>query len=139
MTPERNTLQKTLVYETVNEMHNHPTAQEIYERLHHMHPSVSRATVYRILGTLANQGKILKIALPDGADHFDFNVRPHDHLFCRECKRIGDVFCPTPKIPIPPETDDYLIEGYFLLYHGICGACRNSDAEHRQSTSQQNN
>ena len=45
MAPERNTLQKAPVYETVCAMHNHPTAQEIYEELHRAHPSVSRATM----------------------------------------------------------------------------------------------
>ena len=128
MPPERNTLQKTLVYETVCAMHNHPTAQEIYEEVHRMHPSVSRATVYRILGALAEQHKILKIAHPDGADHFDFNTGAHTHFLCRECQRISDVHTAPPQIPLPPMTDDYTVEGYFLLYSGICHACREENA-----------
>ena len=54
MISERNTFQKSLVYETVCALHHHPTAIEIYEELHKAHPTVSRATVYRILGTLSS-------------------------------------------------------------------------------------
>lgn len=128
MTAERNTLQKALVYETVCALHHHPTAIEIYEELHKAHPTVSRATVYRILGSLAAQHKILKIELPNGADCFDFNIAAHDHFLCRECRRISDIHYPTPKIVLPPETDNYKIEGYSLLYHGICASCKKNEA-----------
>ena len=128
MTVERNTFQKALVYDTVCALHHHPTAIEIYEELHKAHPSVSRATVYRILGTLASQQKILKIELPNGADCFDFNIAVHDHFLCRDCKRISDISHPTPKIDLPPQTEDYEIEGYSLLYHGICASCKKKEA-----------
>ena len=120
---ERHTIQKDLVHETVMAMHNHPTAQEIFEKLHKAHPTVSRATVYRILGSLAEQHKILKIASTGGADCFDFNTSEHAHFLCRICNRIGDIQASAPSIPIPPETHDYQIESYSLLYHGICAAC----------------
>lgn len=128
MTNERNTFQKSLVYKTVCALHHHPTAIEIYEELHKAHPSVSRATVYRILGALSAQHKILKIELPNGADCFDFNIAVHDHFLCRECKRISDIDHPTPKIALPPATPDYDIESYSLLYHGICASCKQKEA-----------
>ncbi len=128
MAVERNTLQKNLVYETVCALHHHPTAIEIYDELHKAHPSVSRATVYRILGTLAAQHKILKIEVPNSADCFDFNISAHDHFLCRECKRISDVDYPTPRIALPPDSQNYEIESYSLLYHGICASCKQKEA-----------
>ncbi len=128
---ERQTVQKALVYDTVCAMHHHPTAQDIYEAIHQTHPSISRATVYRILGTLAQQGRILKVPVADGADHFDFNISEHVHFCCRLCGHVGDLhdFAAAPAVP---STKDYTIEGYTLLYYGVCADCR----KHGTGTSQ---
>ncbi len=120
---ERQTVQKTLVYDTVCAMHDHPTAQDIYEVIHEKHPSISRATVYRILGALTQQGRILKVPVADGADHFDFNIKDHVHFCCRSCGCVMDIH-DTAAAPLVHSTNDYTIEGYTLLYHGICADCR---------------
>ncbi len=113
-----------MVYDTVCTLRNHPTAQEVYDRLHRDHPTVSRATVYRILGGLAAQGQLLKIPIADSADHFDHNTESHVHFFCRMCGCVGDVDVAVPELLLPPENSRYLLEGYTVLYHGLCDACR---------------
>ena len=45
---QRNTIQKKLVLEAVTAISNHPTADEVYQRVVLDHPNVSRGTVYRI-------------------------------------------------------------------------------------------
>ena len=120
---ERQTIQKKLVYDTVCAMCNHPTAQEVFEKLHEEHPTVSRATVYRVLNVLAEQGRILKIPVADTADHFDYNTKTHVHYACRRCGTVGDVEIEAPSLYLPPATDGYRLEGYTILYHGLCGEC----------------
>ena len=122
-TKERHTLQKELVYETVQEMHDHPTAQAIYEKLHETHPHISRATVYRILATLAASGKILCVQTPSGANAYDYNTSDHVHLLCRGCGSVTDVVCEMPHIPLPSPSSCYRAEGYSLIFHGLCGKC----------------
>ena len=72
----RNTLQRRLVLETVRRMRNHPTAEEIYLAIAAENPLISKATVYRNLKLLSEQGESLRIPIPDGADRFDFHVAP---------------------------------------------------------------
>lgn len=43
----RNTIQRQIVLQAVNQMHNHPTADAIYAVIAAQHPTISKATVYR--------------------------------------------------------------------------------------------
>ena len=82
----RNTLQRRLVLETVQRMHNHPTAEEIFREISSENTLISKATVYRNLKILSEQGEIQHIPIPNGADCFDFNNTPHYHMECRRCR-----------------------------------------------------
>ena len=64
----RNTLQRRLVLETVQRMHNHPTAEEIFREISSENTLISKATVYRNLKILSEQGEIQHIPIPNGAD-----------------------------------------------------------------------
>ena len=54
----RNTLQRRLVLETVQRMHNHPTAEEIFREISSENTLISKATVYRIRRIFAARFKI---------------------------------------------------------------------------------
>ena len=45
---ERQTKQKTIIYDALMTL-DHPTATEVYSYVHEQYPSVSRATVFRVL------------------------------------------------------------------------------------------
>ena len=60
----RNTIQRALVLEAVQSLHNHPTSADVYEVVRARHPNISRATVYRNLGVLANRGKCCGLKFP---------------------------------------------------------------------------
>ena len=49
----RKTKQKQAVYEALTAL-DHPTATQVYERVHEEHPTVSRGTVFRVLGNFAH-------------------------------------------------------------------------------------
>ena len=90
----RNTIQRALVLEAVQSLHNHPTSADVYEVVRARHPNISRATVYRNLGVLANRGEVLRVEVPNGADRYDFRNRPHYHAKCRVCGGVFDVDMP---------------------------------------------
>ena len=48
----RNTIQCSLVFEAVNTLKCHATADEIYDAIVKQNPTISRATVYRNLNRL---------------------------------------------------------------------------------------
>ena len=41
----RNTIQRALVLEAVQSLHDHPTSADVYEVVRKKHPNISRATV----------------------------------------------------------------------------------------------
>ncbi len=126
---QRNTMQKSIVLETVRSMHDHPTADMVYDGLHRSYPTISKATVYRILGQLSANGDIRKISVTSGADHYDFNISPHYHIICTECGAVADVVVGTiPQVEEPEKyiTDScgYTVSGGTVLFSGICPQCR---------------
>ena len=121
----RNTVQRSLVLEAVRSLHDHPTSADVYERVRKDHPSISRATVYRNLALLAQRGDILRVELPNGADRYDWTIRPHYHAKCRVCGRVFDV--DTPYLSdLPAEVEDapgFSIEGHQIIFSGVCADC----------------
>lgn len=122
----RNTIQCTLVLETVNKLPGHVTADEIYEAIAKEHPTISRATVYRNLNRLSQTGKIRRIEIPGGADRFERWCHPHYHIKCEECGRIFDVdmeYIPHLEDKIR-DTHGFQLTGHDILFTGICPQCR---------------
>ena len=74
---KRNTIQKQLVLDAVFRLANHPTAEEVYAEVARSHPTVSKATVYRNLGSLSEDGLLRHIKMPGGADRFDHMLLEH--------------------------------------------------------------
>lgn len=122
----RNTLQRRLVLETVQRMHNHPTAEEIFREISSENTLISKATVYRNLKILSEQGEIQHIPIPNGADCFDFNNTPHYHMECRGCRRVFDVDMPyqadlCSKIQ---NLHGFLIDSHHIVFSGLCPECQ---------------
>ena len=123
---KRNTIQRSLVFEAVNELKCHATADEIYDAVVETHPNISRATVYRNLNLLSEMGKIRKIKVPGGADRFDHICSDHCHVRCEKCDRLFDVdmeYIPGLEQHIS-NTNGFKFIGYDILFRGICPDCQ---------------
>ncbi|MGN1369354.1 MAG: Fur family transcriptional regulator [Aristaeellaceae bacterium] len=122
----RNTIQRTLVLEAVNELQCHATAEEVYGAIIQKHPTISRATVYRILNQLSETGEIRRLEMPGGADRFDHIPHEHYHVKCTACGRVFDVDMEVVtglehRIRDPHGFD---FTGYDILFHGVCPECK---------------
>lgn len=122
---ERMTLQKELVYREVLKASDHPVALTVWERIHAGHPAVSRSTVYRNLALLADQGKIRRIAVPGGPEHFDRTLREHYHVVCTRCGSVADVEVAGSCALMVQDAHGYEITGKDVVFEGLCPACRN--------------
>jgi Fur family peroxide stress response transcriptional regulator len=87
----RVTQQRLAVYRALAEDPSHPTADVLYQRLRGALPSLSPATVYRVLESLVRDGLLRRVSTTGGAGRFDANLVPHQHLICRVCGRMTDV------------------------------------------------
>lgn len=121
----RNTLQKILVLDAAQSL-PHPTADEVHRRISAVHPTVSRGTVYRNLNLLVGQGRLRKVTVPGGADHFDATLCDHYHMYCRVCGRVTDAKLPYQASLLEniPDAQGYVIEQHDIILRGVCPDCR---------------
>lgn len=122
---KRNTIQLSLVFETVNKLQSHPTADEIYDAITQEHPNISRGTVYRNLNRLSEIGEIRKIQNPGGADRFDYRCHEHYHARCIKCGQVFDVEMEyiTELENNIKETHGFEFTGHDITFKGICTIC----------------
>lgn len=127
MKNERNTLQKKVILDELMHMMEHPTADRIYQQIHKKYPTISRATVFRNLKMLAEQKKILRIPMPNGADCYESITKPHYHVKCNRCGKVSDVNFPYMnelESGVRSMDNSFVITGHSLVFEGMCENCR---------------
>ena len=128
MRAKRNTYQKQTVLDVVRSLHCHPTIEAVYAAVKERDDRISRSTVYRNLGILAQSGDILLLEMPD-ACRVDFHTAPHYHLLCASCGNVSDV-----PVPYAEELDRLAasagatIESHVVRFKGVCAACSQKKA-----------
>ena len=137
--PARNTVQRQIIADALRALANHPTADEVYEAVHAEHPSVGRATVYRTLARLADEGVVARVRINNGADRFDHQAFVHYHVRCVCCGRVDDVMVPVLDERVErmaERASGYKICGHTLQFDGVCPACRAAEKSDEASTAQ---
>ncbi|MBQ9081331.1 MAG: transcriptional repressor [Clostridia bacterium] len=123
---QRQTKQKHIILDALTRL-NHPTATAVYECVHGEHPTVSRATVFRVLKQADENGSIMRLSFAGGEDRFDYNPTPHYHVRCSCCGRVDDV-----KMPylsgLEERVEDasgYALQSHDVEFKGLCPNCCN--------------
>lgn len=122
----RNTKQKEIILDILDHHRTHPTIQEIYEYAKIKYPNIGQATIYRNVKKLVDEGNVLKLPNSNNESyHYDINTCPHDHLICKNCGKIVDLFGNNyEKIISKVESDNSIkIERVIVLLEGLCGEC----------------
>ncbi len=121
----RNTIQRQLVFEALQKL-DHPDAEKVYETVAEDHPHISKATVYRNLNLLAEEGKIGKLPTPGGADKFDCRTDPHFHLRCRRCGKVLDTRAKEELLPesLLENEKGFTVEKMNVEFIGLCPECK---------------
>lgn len=117
---KRKTKQHSIILSVVRGM-DHPTADEVYARLRQSAPFIGRATVYRNLSRMTQEGLLKRVDLPDSATRYDCTVKPHSHFVCRNCGAIID-------LDVLPEwhkvqVENMKIETCAYVFSGLCEMC----------------
>ena len=126
MQQTRTTAQRKLIMALMENNYAHPTADEVFEQARALDAHISRGTVYRNLNLLSEQGRIRRLQMPEGPDHYDCMLENHYHFFCRACHRVFDT-----KLPYnerfnleSPGLPGFMTEGHRLILTGLCPDCR---------------
>ena len=121
MTSTRQTTQRIKIFEHLQNVKTHPTAEMVYKAIRKDLPAISLATVYRNLHLLADEGKILRLKIKNEY-HFDGDICNHQHCVCRKCGKITDVFQKeiSEYVLKKMKTKDFKPTCVNIIYSGYC-------------------
>ena len=129
---KRNTLQKGIVSDVFSSMTNHPSAGMVYDAVHEKYPGISRATVYRILAEAAEEGDIQRLKLRDANDRYDFTLKKHYHITCRNCGAVADVDTELDTDSMTERAagcQGFSVDDCHVEFFGLCEECRKTQNE----------
>jgi len=123
----RVTPQRLAVLRILASSEDHPTVEQIFEKVKADFPTTSLATVYKTIALLKDLNEVLELGFPDGSNRYDGSKPfPHPHVVCTLCKRIVD-----PELVSLDEVQEEMTHktGYRILYHrldffGLCPECQ---------------
>jgi Fe2+ or Zn2+ uptake regulation protein len=123
---ERVTVQRLVILETVLDLDNHPSADQIYEMVEARLPGIARTTVYRTLEHLTRMGIITKACHPGPVARFDPRTEIHHHLVCLYCNDFIDFEDDVlNRLPVPDTSAfGFEVRDYRVQLRGICQNCR---------------
>ena len=129
----RKTHQTELVMQAVHAL-DHPTASNVLDAVHELDPSVSRATVFRVLAEAAESGEVQRLVLAGSSDCFDITLCKHAHMVCSRCGAISDVDVPD----ISALQRDAVgvkggrIDACHVQFFGLCPECNRGEPHQNQ-------
>ena len=129
------TYQRILIYKSLVGSKFHPTAEEIYHQVKSEYPSISLATVYKTLETLADHSLISKVTPLHDLARYDGDVDPHHHLVCLHCRKVLDVHEDRFNQLDIPKHDGFYVSGYRIQFEGTCENCALAIKNHQKGQS----
>ena len=123
----RNTVQKKLIIDALKRLNCHASAGMILKELQETHPEIGRATVFRVLSAMADDGELQRLKFTDDDDRFDVSLHPHSHIICRCCGKVDDVrFDQNPDLKKHVrDSAGFKVEEITIEFKGLCSSCRN--------------
>jgi Fur family ferric uptake transcriptional regulator len=127
----RVTAPRMAVIGVIASMPGHFTAEALAARVR----GVGRATVFRTLKLLVDEGLVCRVLLEDGRLHYRMSRNAHHHhLVCTQCGAIED-FTNCDIADVISELNrrtGYQIESHWLELYGRCAGCRTAGIPARE-------
>ena len=128
----RNTRPRRLIAEKLAEFaaaERDFATDELWAELKQADPELGRATVFRSVDLLVEQGILDRVAFADGTHRYRVcggdGTHHHHHMTCTRCRRVIEV-----EACLPPElleaigrTTGFSLEGHTIELFGRCPAC----------------
>jgi len=129
------TLPRILILKYVVGNETHPTAEDVFNKIHEEESSISLATIYNTLETFVKKGILQKINSFCDKVHYDSNMDLHFHLICQKCKKVYDIKrYDSIKFQIKKELfKKYDIDKMQVCFQGCCTDCKKLNSKKDQS------
>lgn len=123
----RSSKQRQAILEAMSQQKTHLSAEEIYQTVKLIHPSISLGTVYRNLEILSSLGLIDRANFADGKARYELAASGHHHhLVCVKCGEIENIH----ECPMAQNIEAFMadrnfqpLRHYFEIY-GHCAKCK---------------
>ncbi len=86
------TTQRMVVYEALSRTKEHPTAEQVIERIREKYPAISQGTIYKTLETFTSKGLIKRVKTQEGKLRYDASLEQHHHLYVKDSGAIVDYY-----------------------------------------------
>ena len=136
----RVTPQRLAIAEVVLNSTDHPTVQQIYERVKGHFPSMTLATIYSTLGVLQKSGLIQELPFQKQS-RYEPNMEPHVNLVCIECENVIDADTDPAVHDVVlglrkqiTDNSDFEVAWQRVDFYGLCPRC--SEAKKRGELSE---
>lgn len=114
----RPSAQRVAIARYVLSTEDHPTADEVWNRVKVDFPMVSRATVYNTLQTFREHGLVQQLVLAEGSVVFDPKVEPHHHFVDDETGAIHDIPWSALRVAKVDELEGVDVRQYMVVVRG---------------------
>ncbi len=84
------TPQRLVICEVILSSKEHPTADQVYEKVKKPYPAISLATVYQTLHLLSQIGLVQEMGFSNCVSRFDPDTSPHINIICQKCGKVED-------------------------------------------------
>lgn len=117
--------QRIKIYDFLQNSYDHPSVSMIYDELHPVIPSLSRATVYNTMNLFLEK-KLVQVVNTEGTEaRFDLADPHHGHFTCDACGKIFDI--PLEGAPaLPPGLERFEVFETQLHFRGRCPQCNHN-------------
>ena len=123
------TPQRLAIFRRLAGTDRHPSAEELHAAVRREMPTLSLATVYKTLDTLAVIGAVRPVSRLGARGRWEANLGAHHHLICTDCGAVSDVTEPALDAAAGPARRAAARHGFAAAGHAVeifgrCAACR---------------
>ncbi len=119
------TPQRVAIYEELVKSRDHPSSEDIFEKVKDVLPDISLDTVYRTLSSFAKIGVVHVVEGYGESKRYDPDISAHHHFRCRRCNSIID-FRDTSydRLKVPKEfRKKFNVMNIKVILEGMCERC----------------
>jgi Fur family peroxide stress response transcriptional regulator len=118
------TPQRVEIFRVLLESEDHPSPETLFDRAKKKMPTISLATIYKALDTLAELGVVREVSTIAETKRYDANLDKHHHLICTQCKTITDLYDPDLDAVVPPRRlKGFQVRSVSVEVTGLCAKC----------------
>jgi len=118
------TPQRLAIFRALLAAQDHPSAEMLYQRVRTELPTLSVATVYKVLETFTDLGVAREVPVLNDCRRFDANVARHHHMVCTTCKQVTDLYdVALDEVKPPPAARGFRAHEVSVQILGTCASC----------------